>query len=355
MNTTDPSAWAERLARAGITPAPAADPGPGTAAPAAPWAVRLLAGVGGFIGGVMILLLFAVGMASLKFFDTPEAATFLGLVLAVGAVLVYRLGAGGVAIEQCALAISIAAQITLAIGIGPLFKSGGHLTWWPLVAVQATMLVLVRNRLHRTLVCAAMVILGALSLRQVAAVAVWSAAAALAATAWAIAAPRLAPRGAADGAAAPVFGALAGLLIVQWPWTFVAWKANAGAAHLAWHWAAALPALVLAAGWLAAHAGVTARIAVFALALAAGLLGLWLPAWTTALCLAVLGIGTARPGWAIVAALAMIVSVGFFYYSLRVTLIEKAVWMAGAGAACLVLAALVRGVGGRLVRQEEGS
>ena len=351
MNADLVSQWEARLAGAGFTLMAAS----GTqAAPVdeAPWAVRLLAGVGGFIGGIMVLLMFGLGLASLKIFETPEALVFLGLMLAVGAVVVYRAGERSMAAAQFGLAVSVAAQLALAAGTSSLFKGQGHPSWWPLVALQMLLVVLIANGLHRSLVTGAIAVLGSLSCRDIDALALWWAALTLGAALWMTAESRLLARGRAAAVAPPVFGVLAGLLLMQTPWLFMLWGQRGVMAHAPWHWAAALPALLVAVWFASAQATLLARLSALTLALAAGGLGLWLPGWTTALVLAVLGLACARPGWAAVAAVALIWSVSRFYYSLEVTLLVKAGWMAAAGLACLVLAALVRIAGVKATLKE---
>ncbi len=326
----------------------------------------------------MILLFLGMGLASLKLFDSPATALVIGLLLCAAAVTAYRVAANSAALEQFGLAVSVAGQLSLAIAVGAWFKTDSTISWWPLVLLQALLLVLIRNGLHRTLLAAAMVILGSLSCRSLPAVSVWWLLIALAPVLWLDAEGRLiaytqahsaAPRGfgasvlgapmpgmpafgapafGAPAFGAPAFGAMAGLIVMQWPQWFVIWGRLEGLGGFPWHWAAALPALLLAVWLHTQHAAPAQRAAALGFALAAGALGVWLPAWTAALLLALLGLTSARPGWAVVALLAMIWSVSRFYYDMRITLLEKAAWMAAAGAVCLLLAALVQWIAPRL-------
>lgn len=382
--------WESQLAAAGVRlaaalPSSASATASPSATPAAGWAIRLLAGIGGFIGGVMILLFLGMGLASLKLFDSPATALVIGLLLCAAAVTAYRVAANSAALEQFGLAVSVAGQLSLAIAINHWFKTGSTPSWWPLVLMQGLLLVLISNGLHRTLLTAAMVILGSLSCRSLPLVAAWWSLIALAAVLWLHAEGRLTARGRTHSIAppvfgapvfgapvfgapvfgapvfgAPVFGAMAGLIVMQWPQWFVIWGRLDGADAFSWftwfplHWAAALPALLLAAWLHTRHAAPAQRAAALAFALAAGAPGVWLPAWTAALLLALLGLTSARPGWAVVALLAMIWSVSRFYYDMRITLLEKAVWMAAAGAVCLLLAALVHWIAPRLAAGTPG-
>ncbi len=380
MNEADVVTWQARLAAAGLHIGQSADDhgagdpgasghsasdhsavGQGTTPPAElppmGWAVRLLAGIGGFIGGVMILGFFGFGIAALNLFKSSATAFTIGLLLCAAAVSAYRAAAESVAGQQFGLAVSIAGQIALAIAIADWFKAEFSANWWPLVLLQAVLLVLISNSLHRTLVTAAMVILGALACKMLILVTVWWALVALGAVWWLHAEGRLLARGAATGdAVAPIaFGALAGLILMQWPQWFVIWGRLDGPGGFPWHWAAAWPALLLAVWLQVRQARPAQRAAVLALAAAAGALGIWLPAWTVALLLAVLGLTSARPGWAVLAALAMIWSVSRFYYHMHITLLEKAAWMAAAGLVCLLLAALVYRIAPRLAAPIDNS
>lgn len=346
-HTASSAAWEAALAAAGLPLQETAGEAPPVST-RAPWPIRLLAGVGGFIGGVMILLFFGAGLAALNLFKTAESAVFIGLVLCACAVAAYRMGKGSVAAEQCALAVSVAGQIALAIGVVQAFKGSLVPQWWALVAVQAVMVLLVANGLHRTLLAASMVMLGSLSCTHTTAVAWWWGAVALAVALLVKFEGRLVARGRLELVAPVAFGALAGLIIMHWPWWFAIWGSMSGPTGFPWHWSATLPALLAAATLASAGATAGQRVAVVALALTAGVLGVWLPGWTASLLLALLGLAWARPGWAVVAALAMIFSISRFYYSMRITLLEKAAWMAAAGLACLLLAALVHWIAPRL-------
>ena len=360
MNTQE---WTKQLTDAGIAVvdrAPVAD-GEQTAqvvAPTAPavvptpWYLRLLAGIGGFIGGVMLLLFFGLGLASMKLFDSVEVAFTIGALLCAGAVVVYRAASSGTAAEQCGLAVSIAGQLALVVAIVQGFKGSAMPSWWLLVAAQGVLLFFIANGLHRTLIAAAMVILGALSCRSHLTLTLWWGAVSFAATIWVWAEAHLIARGQGAAVAPPVFGALAGVILGQSPWLIQWWSRELPGADLgiSQPWITGLPAVLLAV-WM-----ITPRnLAAWLLAIAVAALGMWLPAWSAALLLALLGLGSARPGWAVVAALAMIWSVWRFYYALNFSLLEKSAWMAVAGVVCIALASLVQFMGVRLIVVKEAS
>jgi len=341
MNDASIQHWTDLLQRAHIALEP---PRNLQHAPVAssPWAIRLLAGIGGFIGGMMILLMVGSFFAALRIFNDAAVLVFAGLALALVAVAFYRVANGSAAGEQCGLAMSIAAQAAFAVGLSDVFKTDVRAAWWILVVLQGVLLWLIANGLHRTLTAAAMVVFGALAARQPGLLMVWWTVAALAACVLMQLEAHILARGSVVDVAPAAFGLLCGLLITQWPWMVSEWgpRLARGASPLLW--AMSLPALLAAAWAASATAGGAQRIGVLLLALGTGVLGLWLPGWTTALLLAVLGLAHARPGWAVVAVLAMIFSVWRFYYAMQVTLLEKALWMAVAGAVCLLLAAAVR-------------
>jgi hypothetical protein len=362
-------AWRARLAQAGIALAAGGPPAiPGVAAPdaaapdaaapdaaasappAPPWPLRLIAGIGGFMGALMVLLFIGAGLGSLRLFDSAEAATVIGAGLCIAAWAAYRV-ARGAAAEQFALALSLAGQIAFAIGTVQLFRSGSAMVWWPLVALEVLLWLLVANAQHRTLVGAAWVLFAALSCRSPLALALLSGGVALLATLMAIGEGRLAERGFGGAMAPGVFGLLVGLILTQLPWFALLMQLRGPS--LGWlDWYAELPALALAAWAAAGRAPAATRVAVLLLAVALGGLGAWLPGWVAALLLALLGLASGRPAWAVVAAAALMFAVSRYYYDLAVTLLQKAAWMAAAGLACLMLAAVIRKVGAALAARE---
>lgn len=344
------SAWEARLAASGIVldgaPAPAS-----AADPANPWYLRLVAGIGGFIGALMVLLFLGAGLGSLRLLDSAQSAGAVGLFLCATSVGLYAFSRG-VAAEQFALAVSIAGQIALAIGVADVFRSGSLTNWWALVGVQALLWVLVNNGLHRSLTGAALAIFGALSCRTPGLLALWWGALMLVCAVILLAEGALAARGRADAVAPAVFGLIAGIIAAQIPWFFKLWPGSAGAGPGSLPWATQLPALLLITWAAARGAPVTARAGALLLAFATATLGAWLPGWIPALFLALGGLAWARPAWAMIAMLALIFSVSAYYYSLAITLLDKAARMALAGVACLALAAVVRQVGARWIAVE---
>ena len=346
MIGTDSEQWEARLAAAGLTLRPATRQAP-PEVPRPAWPIRLLAGIGGFIGGIMILLFLGLGLANLNLFNSPGAASLIGMALCGGAVAAYRVGAGSAAVEQGGLAISIAGQMALGFGVAQWFDHHSRPLLWPLVLVQIAMLLLVNNGLHRTLVAAGMVLLGTLSCRGMGDAALWWGLVAFGVVFLLWGEGHGVVRGWVDFVSPVVFGATGGLIASQFAWTSGVGRALELPASGPL-WATTLPALGLAVMWASDGLDSRRRAGVVLLAMAAGLMGLWLPGWTPALLLAVLGLAWARPAWAVVAVAAMVGAVSQYYYNLRLTLLEKAAWMAAAGLACLVLAALVHWLAPRL-------
>lgn len=343
--SADIAAWEAQLSAAGIA---LADVGATEApvAPANPWYLRMVAGVGGFIGALMVLLFLGAGLGSLRLFDSAQSAGAVGLFLCASSIGMYAFWRG-VAAEQFALAISIAGQIGFAISVADVFRSGASISWWPLVGVQALLWLLIGNGLHRTLTGVALAVFGALSCRAPAALAAWwavlvlVAAAILAAEAW------FAARGRGHAVGPAFFGLIIGVIAAQIPWFFKLWPGSPVAGPDSLPWATQVPAMLLITWAATAGAPSATRVGALLLGFAIASLGAWLPGWIPALVLALGGLAWARPGWAVVAALVLIFSVSVYYYSLAVTLLDKAARMALAGLACIALAAVARQVGAR--------
>ncbi|MFN0161794.1 MAG: DUF4401 domain-containing protein [Burkholderiales bacterium] len=343
--STNAMAWEARLAAAGIALADVESTA-SAATPANPWYLRLMAGIGAFIGAIMVLLLLGLGLSSLRLFDSAQSAGAVGLFLCVSSIGMYAFWRG-VAAEQFALAVSIAGQAGFAISVADLFRSGASISWWPLVGLQALLWLLIGNGLHRTLTGAALAVFGALSCRAPAALAAWWAALVLVAAAILAAEAWFAARGRGHAVGPAFFGLIAGVIAAQIPWFFKLWPGSPAAGPEALPWATQVPAMLLITWAATAGAPAATRVGALLLGFATASLGAWLPGWIPALVLALGGLAWARPGWAVVAALVLIFSVSVYYYSLAITLLDKAARMALAGVACIALAAVVQQVGAR--------
>lgn len=142
--TTD--AYWQRWSAAGLAsgPAPAAaatDDGPG------PWYIRVILGICGWLGGLLLLIF--LGFAWLSAMQ-DTALGVLGLVLVAAAYAIYRLAKSELG-EQFALALSLAGQAALAFSLfaGATFTHG-----WAMIAIgglQLALLWLIPNALHRAM------------------------------------------------------------------------------------------------------------------------------------------------------------------------------------------------------------
>ncbi|MDF3834855.1 DUF4401 domain-containing protein [Cupriavidus basilensis] len=119
-----------------------------------PWAVRLLMGLAGWLGAVFFLV-FLLGSVFVAARDNGAAIAFCGAAMIALAAVLYRRRAGGTALEQFALAISLSGQGLLVYGAGAIYDGSRLLEsaafWGSLALLQAVLYALVPNRLHRFL------------------------------------------------------------------------------------------------------------------------------------------------------------------------------------------------------------
>lgn len=148
MNGADARAVWDRLRRAGLV---AGDP-PGEAGTHTPWYIRTMLGIAGWIGA-MFLLGFFVGAFSLVM-DAPIVALILGGALVTAAAFVFRHWPTADFAGQFGLAVSLAGQALVVMGLGQLLSPRDALVALVFAAVQAGLFVLIPNFLHRVLVSA---------------------------------------------------------------------------------------------------------------------------------------------------------------------------------------------------------
>lgn len=124
-------------------------------AAAAPWPIRLLMGLAGWLGA----LFFQVFVLASVFLSARENGAILlacGVVLVALAALLYRRRAGHTASEQFALASSLAGQAVGLYGTAQLLGGEAVLQWpsfWAgVVVLQIALYLSVANRLHRFIV-----------------------------------------------------------------------------------------------------------------------------------------------------------------------------------------------------------
>jgi hypothetical protein len=337
------------------SPAPPALPAPN------PWYVRAMLGVSGFIAALFVLGFVAMFIPRLV--ESPQGLLFAGLVLCTLAVVLYRARGGGDAVEQFALALSLAGQVGVCIALFWWWHDAtreGVLEGVPpalmFAAFECALLLLVPNFLHR-FVCAL---------------------AALAAVYWALQNPHLSPLdllaplalGWASNAlwlgpqrksnheqapkmallndpalARPVAYACALVLLglglfSHWSGAIMyridsevltldalRWRTYLrAAAHL-------LPLLWLA--WRLTPAASAQRVAALLACLLLGALTWRVPYIASALLLTVLGFAAGNRLLLGAGVLALLHAVGWYYYSLDITLLQKSIALAATGAALL--------------------
>ncbi|HUF19544.1 MAG TPA: DUF4401 domain-containing protein [Burkholderiales bacterium] len=148
MNGADANAVWGRLRRAGLVEGDAPD----KAETHTPWYIRTMLGVAGWIGA-MFLLGFFLGAFSLVA-NSPIVALILGGALVTAAALVFRTWPAGDFAGQFGLAVSIAGQSLVVMGLGQLIPLSDALVALVFAVVQAGLFVLIPNFLHRVLVSA---------------------------------------------------------------------------------------------------------------------------------------------------------------------------------------------------------
>jgi hypothetical protein len=144
VSTANLNALAEVLRERGVIAADA--PPPRGESADRPWFIALLQGVAGWLAGVFLLVF--VGLI----FDPDDTASIfvIGFVLLAAAWGIYYADRDAVFLDQFALALSIAGQIAVAWGILKDNESGLTVAV-TLLALQITILVVMPNRIARTL------------------------------------------------------------------------------------------------------------------------------------------------------------------------------------------------------------
>jgi uncharacterized membrane protein len=114
-----------------------------------PWYIRTMLGIAGWIGA-MFLLGF-VGAAFSIVMKSAASGLFVGALLCAGATAMFRGRPNGDFIGQFALAVSIAGQILIGVGLGQLLSSQISLIAIAFAALQVGLFLLIPNFLHRVL------------------------------------------------------------------------------------------------------------------------------------------------------------------------------------------------------------
>ncbi len=122
---------------------------PEPAAPASPWFVRLMLGIAGWIGAMFLLGFVGVGLGSAMRDGLPFMLA--GAACCGAALALFRSVEGHDFAEQFALALSLAGQALVAIGIGEDFGSGGVAQYLAIAFVEIALVWAVSAFLHRML------------------------------------------------------------------------------------------------------------------------------------------------------------------------------------------------------------
>ena len=308
----------------------------------APWFVRFMLGIAGWIGALFLFGFFAVALHQLL--SDAYARLFLGGLLCAAAALVARAGPRGELLGQFVLAVSLAGQALLATGLAEALRASPAAAASAIAAPQALLFFAIPGTLHRAWCAATAGYAIAFALAQWGlggyGTAVLTGAFALA---WlrefdhARHAQLLRAAGYGLGVAACLWVTMHGTWAELW------WLIRGSSSGQAWVWpgAVATGAVVVAtAAALLRREGMPLAAVPGALAMAGALIvaaaSAKAPGIAPATGLLVLGYANANR---VLAGLGMLALVGYlshYYYSLHATLLEKSQLLAAAGIALLV-------------------
>lgn len=137
-----------RLAAERLVEGERPEPGPAQS----PWYVRLMLGIAGWIGA--LFLLGFVGSAFYFVMQQSEAALVAGTACCAAAFALYRALRGQDFADQFALAVSLAGQVLLIIGLADILDPSGPAFYLAIAAIQAVLALAIPNFLHRLLTAA---------------------------------------------------------------------------------------------------------------------------------------------------------------------------------------------------------
>lgn len=349
MKAESAALWT-KLAESGLV---SGDPPPSSET-GSPWFVRLMLGVSGWIGALFLLGFVGMGFAFVV--ESAGASLFTGALLCAGAAFLFRKLPRNDFAAQFGFAVSLAGQILILIGLYRSFGSKLMPGVWIMAAVQALLFAAMPNVLHR----------------------VWAAGTGAFAVAWGFG--ELGLHAVAPGLVAAAFAwvwlrefeepirggvlraaghglALAVALVVVLPGEM--WPRVAQAGVFAFWFGSGLSAAVVlvVAMRLLQREGVAlssgpGRIAMVCAALVA-VVSLRAPGIGPGVVIVLLGFGNAHQvltGFGVLTLLAYLVR---YYHAMDVTLIVKAGFLAGTGAALLLARiALLRAWPARIERRD---
>jgi hypothetical protein len=134
--------WA-RLSEAGLVQGDA----PAASEARAPWYVRVMLGIAGWIGAFFLLGFVGVGFAYVM--ESPAASFAVGAGVCAGAVLLFRASPKGDFVGQFGLAVSLAGQALMGFALVQWFNYSFTGASLAIALQQALLFVLVPNFLHR--------------------------------------------------------------------------------------------------------------------------------------------------------------------------------------------------------------
>lgn len=313
-----------------------------------PWYVRVMAGFGAWLGGLFLLgsLMTIFSVAA----NSPGGMMVLGLGVLATAFFIYRAAGDSEAVQQLALACSMAGQFSLGFGAEDFFHLGTVRLAGFLFLLQAVLVFLMTGALHRFLSAWFAALAGYYVLFQMQALALGAAVLAVSVTwLWLNEAAWTAARRAALWR--PVGYALAlALLFWEAPFSVLSWTLDWGHESVKLgvpHWCGPL-AYVLC---LVATAGVLARrlapqkTAVWIVAALLISAVAWLaPGLLAALLVLILGQAAGKRALIGLALLAAIWYLGAYYYQIQITLLQKSGVMLATGAVLIALRFVLSGL-----------
>src|SRR5688572_25845576 len=119
-----------------------------------PWFVRLMLGVAGWIGA--LFLLGFVGAGFYTIFSDAAGALILGTLCCGGAFLLFRLKGTNDLVDQLGLAVSLAGQALIVFGFAEAFSEDSPTLFGFIALLQAVLVVVMPNVIHRVLSAAAL-------------------------------------------------------------------------------------------------------------------------------------------------------------------------------------------------------
>ena len=122
----------------------------------APWYVRSMQAIAGWLAAVFLLGFF--GMAFALLFKNPGAALVAGLALCAGAVVFFRAAPRSDFVAQFGLAASLSGQVLVVFGLTELVAKSVNAAAVTVMLMETALFILMRHYLHRVLSAAAAVL-----------------------------------------------------------------------------------------------------------------------------------------------------------------------------------------------------